>query len=106
VWQYLTGIIIIPFYFRKILIDTGEVENQDYIHNLKEALNKFQCSIQEIVLTHWHLDHVGGVKGILDNKLLPSTYKHRFDLFIIISILYYFGIILYNFWVFFHMFNP
>lgn len=60
------------FFIRKILIDTGEEENLDYIHNLKDALKQFQCSIQEIILTHWHHDHVGGIQNIIENNLLPG----------------------------------
>ncbi|XP_066911185.1 endoribonuclease LACTB2-like [Clytia hemisphaerica] len=57
---------------RKILIDTGEENNLDYISNLKDALKKFQCSIQEVILTHWHHDHVGGLENVIKHKLIPA----------------------------------
>ncbi|XP_046363015.1 endoribonuclease LACTB2-like isoform X1 [Haliotis rufescens] len=49
---------------KKILIDTGDADVPEYINLLKSTLADYAASIQEIVVTHFHPDHVGGVKDI------------------------------------------
>lgn len=49
---------------RKILVDTGEKENAQFLVNLRKTLNETGCNIQEVLITHWHHDHTGGIQGI------------------------------------------
>jgi len=48
---------------RRILIDTGD-GRPEYLPILDQALEKAGCTIQEIILTHGHIDHIGGVQSI------------------------------------------
>lgn len=50
---------------RRILVDTGEGKD-DYPVLVKEVLQQQDCKIQHILLTHWHLDHVGGIRDVCD----------------------------------------
>ena len=49
----------------RILVDTGSGGSHEYTAHLKEVLSRNQITIQEIVLTHWHPDHVGGIADVL-----------------------------------------
>lgn len=61
---------------KRILIDTGERNNVGYENLLMDVLDKFNISIQSIILTHWHGDHCGGIEDIY--KLItppPDLFK-------------------------------
>jgi glyoxylase-like metal-dependent hydrolase (beta-lactamase superfamily II) len=49
----------------RILLDTGE-GSPAYLPVLDRALADAACRIQEIVLTHGHVDHMGGVPSLLE----------------------------------------
>lgn len=55
-----------------MLIDTGDEDVPQYIDHLKGVLRQEQATISTIILTHWHHDHVGGVKDIVGNKQLAD----------------------------------
>lgn len=48
----------------KILIDTGEHKNEKFLDNLQRHLSQNELSLQEIIITHWHPDHTGGIEDI------------------------------------------
>lgn len=84
-------------------MDTGEAANDEYIANLRKALDEHKTGIQEIILTHWHPDHIGGVSDICKHVtkgqcchslgFLPGSWFFLSDLimllYIIYSMLYY-----------------
>jgi len=47
----------------RILLDTGQGVAA-YLPVLARALERAGCGIQEIVLTHGHIDHIGGARGV------------------------------------------
>ncbi|CAG8731023.1 15044_t:CDS:2, partial [Acaulospora morrowiae] len=66
---------------QKILLDTGEGK-PEYIRLLAESLKTLgdNVHITDILISHWHLDHVGGVDDILEyyaqnNLTLPRVHK-------------------------------
>jgi glyoxylase-like metal-dependent hydrolase (beta-lactamase superfamily II) len=50
---------------QRILLDTGDGRNE-YLPLLERALHERSCVIQEIVLTHGHPDHQGGVASVME----------------------------------------
>lgn len=49
---------------KRILIDTGNPGVPEYIESLGSMLKKLDVKIEGIVLTHYHMDHVGGIADI------------------------------------------
>lgn len=60
------------------MCDTGESKKPEYISNLKKVLNDENAIISDIILTHFHHDHIGGVKDIIEclNIVECKIWKH------------------------------
>ena len=58
---------------RRVLIDTGEANRPDYIQLLRETLSQAHASLNHVIITHRHLDHIGGVDGV--RKMNPGGAK-------------------------------
>lgn len=52
--------------FSRLLFDTGDGCQPEYFLNLKKSLNFDRITIKSVILSHWHPDHVGGVKEVLN----------------------------------------
>lgn len=72
-------ILILLFYYKhsRILIDTGSGGINDYVTNLQETLSKHGVNIQEILVTHWHPDHVGGISDVVHRVLQKGKKKKK-----------------------------
>ena len=52
---------------KRILLDAGEEDNKEYLDSLKVFLENEKASLSHIIVTHHHLDHLGGVPFVLDH---------------------------------------
>ena len=62
---------------RRILLDTGDGQQPEYFLNLKKSLDNNCITIRDVILSHWHYDHVGGIA-----EVLKSTEASNFVLFL------------------------
>ncbi|PNS21430.1 hypothetical protein CAC42_1209 [Sphaceloma murrayae] len=58
----------------RILIDTAEGKPA-WIASLKRVLEQEHATISKTIITHWHPDHVGGIKDV--KSLFPSCPIHK-----------------------------
>lgn len=63
------------FFSSRILIDTGSGGSSEYVAHLRKVLSRDQTSIQEILVTHWHPDHVGGILDVLTCVENPGSFN-------------------------------
>lgn len=58
---------------RRVLVDSGETKTADaYIKLLNNVLREENATIEHLVVTHWHHDHIGGVEPV--RSLLKSLF--------------------------------
>lgn len=69
---------------KRLLIDTAEGK-PSWIAAIKRTLAEEKATISATLLTHWHPDHVGGVRDVIDlvaslgTSGKPEIYKNRPD---------------------------
>ena len=66
---------------QRLLIDSGAGE-RSWISALQRTLAEEQASISAAIITHWHHDHTGGIRDLLDhynenNRSTIKVYKSR-----------------------------
>lgn len=60
------------FISRRLLIDTSDPNKTNYIKLLESTLKEQKALISDIVITHWHADHFGGVADVRAKKLMTD----------------------------------
>lgn len=63
---------------QRILIDTGE-GRPVWIASLRETLAQENATVGSALLSHWHYDHVNGIKDLLSFSPTTKLYKHSPD---------------------------
>ena len=71
------------FYCRRILIDTGESGKDKYIKNLKNTLESCNALLKNIIITHWHQDHVGGIMDVINHCPCGTMLWQNWKIFVL-----------------------
>lgn len=61
---------------RRILIDSGEGKPA-WAASLKEVLKTENATVEALLLSHWHHDHVGGIDDLL--QIAPQAVIYKFE---------------------------
>jgi ribonuclease/clavin/mitogillin len=65
---------------KRILIDAGQNGFPECVENLNNLLAEQKTSIDKILITHWHEDHIGGLKDMrkaVFKSECPVVYKFK-----------------------------
>ncbi|KAF5018955.1 hypothetical protein F66182_9044 [Fusarium sp. NRRL 66182] len=60
---------------RRLLIDTGE-GRKAWITSIRDTLQQENAILDAALITHWHHDHTGGIKDLLNISPQTRIYKH------------------------------
>lgn len=55
-----------------MLLDTSDSDKKDYIALLEQVLKQERTVISDVVITHWHHDHIGAVEDLREKKLIDD----------------------------------
>jgi glyoxylase-like metal-dependent hydrolase (beta-lactamase superfamily II) len=61
---------------RRLLVDSGEGK-ESWAAAIKRVLQQEQASIESLLISHWHHDHVGGINDLLALSPGAKVYKHQ-----------------------------
>lgn len=61
---------------RRILIDSGE-GRPSWAAKLNEVLESENATVDTLLISHWHLDHIGGIEDVL--KIAPQATVYKFE---------------------------
>lgn len=72
-----------------MLVDSGQDGFPEYVQNLRNLLKDQEVSIGQIIITHWHQDHIGGLSD------LESIFDRKYYAFLFVSVLLVSSVFLY-----------
>jgi len=55
----------------RLLVDSGEGGRDEWLKGLQGILQEEKCRVGSLLLTHWHNDHVGGAKEVVEMSESP-----------------------------------
>jgi len=55
----------------RLLVDSGEGGRDEWLKGLQGVLQEEKCRVGSLLLTHWHNDHVGGAKEVVEMSESP-----------------------------------
>jgi glyoxylase-like metal-dependent hydrolase (beta-lactamase superfamily II) len=58
-------------------LDAGEPDDLQYIKRLDEVVKEENIDLEHIVVTHWHHDHTGGVRNVV-NRMHGGEFVVKF----------------------------
>jgi endoribonuclease LACTB2 len=61
---------------KRLLIDTGEGK-PEWLNLVKSVLEKENATLSTVLVTHWHPDHIGGVRDLQTLDPPPKIYKSQ-----------------------------
>jgi len=68
---------------KRIIIDTGDPNVEAYRRNLNEFIDLHNIEIEKIIVTHYHVDHIGGLSFLIGDMrtrgVEPKVYKKASD---------------------------
>ena len=61
---------------KRLLIDTGE-GRPEWFNLLQDTLSSENATVEKVIITHWHGDHVGGIIDLDGLSSKPTVYKSQ-----------------------------
>ncbi|CAG9806134.1 unnamed protein product [Chironomus riparius] len=58
---------------KRLLLDTTDPNKKDYVALVEQVLKQERAVISDVVITHWHHDHIGAVENLREKNLIDEN---------------------------------